>query len=86
MQLKKYKPKDYRKKIEMFVLIGMCIGLLTGIFLYHSFASFETNTTIPFMNGNIEDLGDVYFAYYIDNSKHTAYKTIVEDIEGVVLK
>lgn len=25
-------------------------------------------------------------AYYIDNSKHTAYKTIVEDIEGVVLK
>ena len=67
MQLKKYKSKDYRK-IGMFVLIGMCIGLLTGIFLYHSFATFQTNTTIPFMNGNVEDLGDVYFAYYIDNT------------------
>ena len=67
MQLKRYKPKDYRK-IGIGVLVGICIGLLTGIFLYHSFASFETNTTIPFMNGNIEDLGDVYFAYYIDNT------------------
>ena len=67
MQLKKYKSKDYRK-IGMFILIGMCIGLLTGIFLYHSFATFQTNTTIPFMNGNVEDLGDVYFAYYIDNT------------------
>ena len=52
MQLKRYKPKDYRK-IGMFVLIGMCIGLVTGIFLYHSFATFQTNTTIPFMNGNV---------------------------------
>ena len=67
MQLKRYKSKDYRK-IGIGVLVGICIGLLTGIFLYHSFASFETNTTIPFMNGNIEDLGDVYFAYYIDNT------------------
>ena len=67
MQLKRYKPKDYRK-IGMFVLIGMCIGLLAGIFLYHSFATFQTNTTRPFMNGNVEDLGDVYFAYYIDNT------------------
>ena len=67
MQLKRYKPKDYRK-IGIGVLVGICIGLLAGIFLYHSFATFQTNTTIPFMNGNIEDLGDVYFAYYIDNT------------------
>ena len=65
MQLKRYKSKDYRK-IGMFVLIGMCIGLLAGIFIYRSFATFQTNTTRPFMNGNVEDLGDVYFAYYID--------------------
>ena len=65
MQLKRYKPKDYRK-IGIGVLVGICIGLLAGIFLYNSFASFETNTTRPFMNGNVEDLGDVYFAYYID--------------------
>ena len=64
--LKIYKPKN-SKKIAIWIVSVFCIGLLTGIFLYHSFASFETNTTRPFMNGNIEDLGDVYFAFYVDN-------------------
>ena len=65
MQLKRYKPKN-SEKIALCIVSLFCLGLLTGIFIYHSFATFETNTTIPFMNGNVEDLGDVYFAYYID--------------------
>ena len=64
MKLEKFKQRNL-KKMVIGVLIGICIGLLAGLFLYHSFASFETNRTIPFMDGYVEDLGDVYFAFYI---------------------
>ena len=66
MKLEKYKSKD-PKKIGIIVFTVICILLVTGVFLYTSFASFETNETFNIINGEVEDLGDVYFAFYVDN-------------------
>ena len=65
MKLQKYKKFSF-KSVIIIAFTFLCVGLIAGVFFFSSFASFETNTTIPFMNGNVEDLGDVYFAYYID--------------------
>ena len=66
MQLQKYKPKD-PKKIGIGIFTVVCILLVAGVFLYTSFASFETNKTFNIINGKAQDLGDVYFAFYVDN-------------------
>ena len=65
MKLEKFKKRN-DKKIGIAIFTVICIGLIAGVFFFSSYASFQTNTTRPFMNGNVEDLGDVYFAYYID--------------------
>ena len=66
MQLKKYRPKN-KKRVGIILFTGLCIGLLMVIFLYRSYASFQTNDTIPFINGDVADPGDIYFTYYVDD-------------------
>ena len=66
MELKKYKPKN-KKRVGIILFTGLCIGLIAGVFFFSSYASFQTNDTIPFMNGDVEDPGDIYFAYYVDD-------------------
>ncbi len=66
MKLEKYKKKDL-KKTGIIIFTITCILLITGVFLYTSFASFETRENFNIINGNVQDLGDIYFAYYIDN-------------------
>ena len=40
--------------------------LLSGIYLYNSFAIFTEEKHFNVINGEIQDPGDIYFAYYVD--------------------
>ena len=66
MKLNKYKQKN-PEKIGITIFTIICILLITGVFFYTSFASFETHDEFNIIEGTVEDLGDVYFAYYIDD-------------------
>ena len=66
MKLKKYKEKN-PKKIGIIVFTITCILLIAGVFLYTSFASFETKEEFNIINGTVQDSGDLYFAFYVDD-------------------
>ena len=63
MKLEKYKSKD-PKKIGITIFTVVCVLLVAGVFLYTSFASFETNETFNIIKGKVQDPGDLYFAFY----------------------
>lgn len=42
--------------------------VLSGIYLYSSFAVFNEEKHFNVINGIVQDPGDVYFAYYVDNN------------------
>ena len=65
MELKKYKKFSF-KSVSIIAFTFLCVGLIAGVFFFSSFASFETNETFNIIRGKAQDLGDVYFAYYID--------------------
>ncbi len=65
MKLEKFKEKD-KKKIGIILFTITCILLITGVILYRTFAIFETNEEFNVINGSIEDVGDLYFAFYKD--------------------
>ena len=65
MKLEKYKQRN-PKKIGIAVFTITCVLLIAFVFIYSSFASFETNETRTFINGNVVDPGDLYFAFYVD--------------------
>ena len=66
MKLKKFKQKD-PKKIGIIVFTVVCVLILTGAFFYISFASFQVQQEFNVIKGTVQDSGDVYFAYYVDN-------------------
>ena len=66
MKLEKFKQRDF-KKIGISIFTVVCVLLIAGVFFYTSFASFETHGEFNIIKGNVQDLGDVYFAYYIDD-------------------
>ena len=65
MKLEKYKQRN-PKKIGIAVFTITCVLLIAFVFIYSSFASFQTNETRSFINGNVVDPGDLYFAFYVD--------------------
>ena len=65
MKLEKFKQRN-PKKIGIAVFTIACVLLIAFVFIYSSFASFETNETRTFINGNVVDPGDLYFAFYVD--------------------
>ncbi len=65
MKLEKYKQRN-PKKIGIAVFTIACVLLIAFVFIYSSFASFQTNETRSFINGNVVDPGDLYFAFYVD--------------------
>ena len=67
MRLEKFKEKDV-KKISIIGFTIVCIFLITGVFFYTSFASFESKETYNIMEGTVNDPGDIYFEYYIDGT------------------
>ena len=65
MKLEKFKQRN-PKKIGIAVFTIACVLLIAFVFIYSSFASFQTNETRTFINGNVVDPGDLYFAFYVD--------------------
>ena len=65
MKLEKYKQRN-PKKMGIAIFTITCVLLIAFVFIYSSFASFQTNETRGFINGNVVDSGDLYFAFFVD--------------------
>ena len=66
MKLQKFKEKD-NKRTGMIVFTIVCILLVSGVVLYRTFAIFEVRTNQNVIKGTVQDPGDIYFAFYVDN-------------------
>ncbi len=80
MKLQKFKEKNKKQKSIILFTIA-CVLLITGVFLYKTFASFQVIENEDLINGDVSDPGDIYFAFYVDN--HIT-KTIPEKNTGYV--
>ena len=65
LKLQKFKEKNSKRKIILTAII-LSILLLSGIYLYNSFAIFTEEKHFNVINGTVGDPGDIYFAYYVD--------------------
>ncbi len=70
MKLERFKEKN-KKRIGIILFTMLCILLISGAFLYRSFAIFEVTTHQNVIKGRIEEVGDLYFAFYVDNQIQT---------------
>ena len=66
MKLEKFAEKN-NKKTSIIIFTICCILLIVGVFFYQTFALFETKENFNFIEGNIDNPGDLYFAYYKDD-------------------
>ena len=64
-KLQKFKEKDSKRKVIVTAII-ISILLLSGVYLYSSFAVFSEEKNFNVINGTVSDPGDIYFAYYVD--------------------
>ena len=60
MKLEKFTEKNKKKKSVILFSI-CCILLIISVFFYQSFALFETKDNFNFIEGNIDNPGDLYF-------------------------
>jgi len=60
MKLEKFKEKNKRKK-SIIVFTICCVLLIVSVFFYQTFALFETKDNFNFIEGNINNPGDLYF-------------------------
>ncbi len=66
MKLQKFKEeKKNQKSIIIFTIA--CVLLITGVFLYKTFATFQVIENEDLINGDVSDPGDIYFVFYKDN-------------------
>ena len=96
LKLKKFKGNNSRRKVIIITTIILSILLLSGIYLYSSFAVFSEEKHFNVINGTVQDPGDIYFAYYVDGEitrsmpkQNTGYKLDTEKSEctnGVIPK
>ena len=66
MKLQKFKVRNNKKFVFLFVSV-VFLFLLCGIYLYNSFAVFSEEKHFNVINGTVQDPGDVYFAYYVND-------------------
>ncbi len=66
MELRKFKEKNH-KKVGIILFTIICILLISVVILYRTFAIFEVSEIQNVINGTIQDMGDVEFAFYKDN-------------------
>ena len=67
LSLKKYKEPQKKRKMIYFLSALMILSL--GIFIfYKSYAFYEEKKDFNVINGVVEDPGDLYFAYYVNNT------------------
>ena len=69
MKLEKFKVKNNKKKF-IIIFTVCCILLLAGVILYNSFAVFTEEKEFNVINGQYQDPGDLYFAYYVDGRQY----------------
>ncbi len=81
MKLQKFKEDKKNQKVIILFTIA-CVLLITGVFFYKTFASFQVIENEDLMNGNISDPGDIYFAFYKDNK---IQKEMPRKSEGYIL-
>ncbi len=67
MKLERFREKN-NKMIGVVLFTIICILLIGSVILYKTFASFEVNHNFNIINGEIENSGDIYFAFYVDNN------------------
>ena len=63
--LQKFKENNIKRKVIVTAII-ISILLLSGVYLYSSFAVFSEEKNFNVINGKVSDPGDIYFAYYVD--------------------
>ena len=68
MKLEKFKEKD-NKRIGILIFTIVCILLVSGVILYRTFAIFEVKTNQNVIKGTVQDPGNIYFAFYINDGK-----------------
>ncbi len=66
LKLQKFNTFNNRRNVILTIII-LSILLLSGIYLYNSFAVFSEEKHFNVINGSVGDPGDVYFAYYVDD-------------------
>ena len=67
MKLQKFKQKN--KKQTFIIIFTLFIGLILGYLLFRSsYAFYEEKKDFNVINGTVEDPGDLYFAYYVNNT------------------
>ena len=67
LKLQKFKENNSKRKVLITTIILSTL-LLSGIYLYNSFALFTEEKHFNVINGEIQDPGDIYFAYYVDDN------------------
>ncbi len=85
MKLQKFKENNKNQKVIIIFTIA-CVLLITGVFIYKTFAIFQTNLNEDIINGEVQDIGDLEFAFYIDDGKEDKIsKTAPKKEEGYSL-
>ena len=64
-KLQKFKDSNCKRKVIVTAII-ISILLISGVYLYSSFALFSVEKHFNVINGEVSDPGDIYFAYYVD--------------------
>ena len=65
MELKKYKNNNKRNSCVILV-IGFLLISMSSYLFYKSYALYEETKNFDVIDGTVDDPGDIYFAYYID--------------------
>ncbi len=81
MKLQKFKERNNKQKSIIIFTIA-CVLLITGVFLYKTFASFQVVENEDLIHGDVSDPGDIYFAFYKENK---IQKEMPKKSEGYVL-
>ncbi len=63
---KKYKENNI--KIIVGIFLVLIVFALSGFYLYKTYAVFTSDKQFNIINGEVSDPGDIYFAYYVDDT------------------
>ena len=66
MKLKKFKNTN-KKGIGVLLFTILCVLLVCGAVFFRTFAIFEVKTNQNVINGSVQDPGNIYFAFYVDD-------------------
>ena len=81
MKLERFKERN-NKRIGIIIFTIVCILLVGGVILYRTFAVFEVKTNQNVIKGNVQDPGNLYFAFYQKNEENGEYE-IKKDVPNL---